>query len=200
MTAYQTLKTVAYPIFRPKIQSITGIEYLPKDGGYILASNHIDWLDGFYIAAAVGEARGIPVHFLTKSNNYWWTQAAIQIPANKKDTVDIAVQALKSGKVLCNFAEGQRNPTPTLLPGKTGTVRMAAIAQVPVIPLGIRCSAGKNMGQSIMYLMSKHHQVDIRFGPALQYSVSESDMNEAWLRSSTAQLMSAIAPLCHKRT
>ena len=80
MIVFQTLKAVAYPVFRPKLKPLVGADHLPRQGGYILAANHVDWLDGFYIAAAVSAVRNVPVHFLTKSNNYWWTQVAIQIP------------------------------------------------------------------------------------------------------------------------
>jgi 1-acyl-sn-glycerol-3-phosphate acyltransferase len=200
MIAYQTVKTVAYPIFRQKISAIHGLEHLPTSGSFVIAANHVDWLDGFYIAATIGEALGIPVYFLTKSNNYWWTQIAIQIPPEKKNTVEIAVEALRSGKVICNFPEGQRNSTNTLLPGKTGSVRMAALAGVPIIPLGIQSSSKKNMAASILQMMQKNHCVEISIGPALSFSIPEHGVTEEWLKTSTHQLMGAIAPLCHKRT
>lgn len=200
MIAYQTVKTVAYPIFRQKISTVRGLEHLPKSGSFVIAANHVDWLDGFYIAATIGDALGIPVYFLTKSNNYWWTQVAIQIPADRKNTVDVAVEALRSGKVICNFPEGQRNAKNTLLPGKTGSVRMAALAGVPVIPVGITSTSQKNMAKSILQMMQKNHGVEIAIGSAVHFSVPNSGMTEEWLKTSTSQLMGAIAPLCHKRT
>lgn len=198
MIAYQTVKTVAYPLFRQKISLVDGLEHLPKSGSFIIAANHVDWLDGFYIAATIGEALGIPVHFLTKSNNYWWTQVAIQIPNDKKNTVDIAVTALREGKVICNFPEGRRNTTNNITTGKTGTVRMAALAGVPIIPLGIRCPSYSSMTKSILQMMSKNHSVEISIGAPLFVTVPTEGITEEWLSTSTEKLMQAIAPLCHK--
>jgi len=196
---YQTLQSIAYPIFKPKLESVTGVELLPASGGYILAANHVDWLDGFYIAAAVGIARNHQVNFLTSSNNYWWTTAAIQIPKEKSKIIDHAVEELQSGKILCNFPEGQRNPDATLLEGKTGTVRMAALAGVPIVPVGIRCDSGKNMAQSMMYLMSRNHKVAISIGQSFTPQIPPGGITKEWLASQTAILMNTIAPLANKK-
>jgi 1-acyl-sn-glycerol-3-phosphate acyltransferase len=39
------------------------------------------------------------------------------------------------------FPEGRRNSTSTLLPGKTGAVRLALAAHCPIVPVGIRLPA-----------------------------------------------------------
>lgn len=201
---YQTLQQVGYPLFKPKLQAVTGTDNLPASGGYIIAANHVDFLDGFYIAAAIGLAlrpdgqpRQTPVHFLTKSNNYWWTTAAIQIPEDRGQVISQAVTELQSGTVICNFPEGQRNSTAELLPGKTGTVRMAVEAQVPIVPLGITCTPGKNMGESLRYLLSKNHPVSIHIGQLLLFSPADGASRGA-LEAATNRLMMAIAPLAGK--
>ena len=75
---------------------------------------------------------------------------------------------------------------------------MAALAGVPIIPLGIRSSSHKNMAQSILQLMQKNHCVEISIGPELHFAIPEQGITEAWLSTSTQQLMGAIAPLCNK--
>src|SRR5690349_6780008 len=93
---FSTLAKIGYPLFKPKLRRVTGAENLPSAGGYLLAANHVDWLDGFYIAAAVGLANGTPVHFLSASNNYWWTTITIQIPGEHRgEIVDVAAAHLK---------------------------------------------------------------------------------------------------------
>jgi len=196
--AYSLVKAVIYPLFRSKVKDVHGLEQLPQSGGFLIAANHVDYLDGFYIAVVVGINLNTPVHFLTKTNNYWWTTLAVQIPKdNNGQIVDPAVKALKSGQVICNFPEGQRNDTDKLLPGKTGTVRMAALAGVPVVPLGITCSAGKNVTQSWQFRRSKNHPVSLRFGQPLTFQ-PPPELSREWLEQETDKLMSAIAPLCNK--
>ena len=193
---YASLATLAYPLFRMKLEPLVGVEYLPRSGGYILAANHVDWLDGFYIAAAVDSVKHIPVHFLTTSNNYWWTTVTIQIPEVKSEIIPRVVAELKLGKVICNFPEGQRNGTSQLGLGKTGTVRMAAEAQVPIIPVGIKITGGKNMGESISNLLSTSHRVTIAFGEPIL--VPTRPLSGEELQAETSRVMKAIAPLCAK--
>lgn len=194
---YATASTIIYPIFRSKLGDVSGHEYLPKKGGFVIACNHVDWLDGFYVTAALDKYRGVPAHFLTASSNYRWTTIAVQIPKDRGAIIDTAVQQLKAGKVICNFPEGQRNTTRRLLPGKTGTIRMAAEAGVPIVPAGITCDGGRNMGQSLQFLMSSNHQVTLRFGEPYSI-VAPEDLTTDWLTQETEQLMRAIAPLCNK--
>ncbi|MBI2984131.1 MAG: 1-acyl-sn-glycerol-3-phosphate acyltransferase [Candidatus Kerfeldbacteria bacterium] len=196
---YQTLRRIGYPLFGQKLSNVQGAENLPGAGGYLIAANHVDFLDGFYISAAVGLARNVPVYFLTASNNYWWTTVAVQIKADRRGAIiDQAVRALTDGKVICNFIEGQRNPATKLLAGRTGTVRMALTAGVPIVPLGIACSAGKNVGQSLMYLMSKNHHVTIKIGRPIRLPAADQPEDND-LRRYTHQVMHAIAPLAGKK-
>lgn len=195
---YTTASAIVYPLFNAKLGTVEGVEHLPKHGGFLIACNHVDWLDGFYIVAAVGRARGVPTHFLTASSNYRWTTIAVQIPADRSQVISTAVEHLRGGKVICNFPEASRNSSATLLPGKTGTVRMAAEAGVPIVPAGITCDAGRNMGQSLQYLFSSGHPVRLRFGAPLMCSTPSTGVTTEWLSSETERLMRAIAPLCNK--
>lgn len=185
--------------FSAKLGQVTGLEHLPPNGGYIVAANHIDWLDGFYISAAVMAGRNVPVYFLTASNNYWWTGVTLPIPVERGEIITTAVKSLRQGRVLCNFPEGQRNPTGQLLSGKTGTVRMAALAEVPVVPVGITCSSERGMAQSIKQLMSSNYHVTITVGPPLTFVRPAGSFSDSWLHQETQRLMQAIAPLCGKK-
>ncbi|MEK7637611.1 MAG: lysophospholipid acyltransferase family protein [Patescibacteria group bacterium] len=196
--AYTTVTKLAYPLFKPKLTDVAGLENLPRQGGFLLAANHVDWLDGFYIAVAVGLERGLPVHFLSSTNNYWWTTLTLKIPRHRGEIIDAAAKFLTNGKVICNFLEGQRNPSSQLLPGKTGTVRMALAAGVPVIPVGITCDAGRNMGQSLQFLFSPLHTVTLKFGAPLIFHIPPGGISGKWLAGATNRLMRAIAPLCGK--
>lgn len=194
---FSQLSKIGYPIFQHKLTKVIGSENLPRSGGYIIASNHVDWLDGFFIATAVGLARQTPVYFITKSKYYWWTSVIIQIPRQKDAVVDEAVRHLRLGKVICIFPEGQRNPTKKLLPGKTGVVRMAVEAGVPIVPVGMTCTFGRNVGKSVLNLLSSEHPVSIAIGQPISIDQPQV-MNHEWLHHQTQRVMKAIGPLAGK--
>ncbi len=124
---------------------------------------------------------------------------AIQIPPKHRgDIIAVATKALRTGKVLCNFIEGRRNPERKLLDGKTGTVRMALAAEVPIIPLGITCPAGRTMAQSLRYLMSKQQTVQIAIGRPIRIPAPSERPNQTYLSAQTQRVMAAIAPLAGK--
>ena len=195
---YSTLTKIGYPIFGSKISSIKGLEHVPTSGNFIIAANHVDWLDGFFIATAVGQAKRKPVYFLAKSKTYWWTTAILPMPKNKKDSVDVAIDYVRRGKTLVIFPEGERNSSSKLRPGKTGAVRIAVGAGVPIVPLGLTCSTGRNVGQSLVNLMSKHHYVQVEIGKPLTFNIPPGGISHEWLHDQTRRLMRAIAPLSHK--
>lgn len=193
----RALKTVGLPIFSPSI-TVRGEDNLPPSGGFLLAANHVDWLDGFFISTAVLQAQKSPVYFLSTSNYYWWTSVTIQIPDRQASIIDTAVTQLRRGKIICNFPEGARNSNQQLLPGKTGTVRMAVLAGVPVIPLGITCSSHRTMGQSFLNVLARREKVQLSFGVPLTFAAPPEGFSKDWLDQETIRLMKAIAPLCHK--
>ncbi len=196
---YTLLRSILLPRFIPHL-SITGQEHIPTTGACILAPNHVDWLDGFYVSAAIQLVRRDSVKFLTASNNYWWTGVAIQIPLFRSSIVDRAVREFTRGAIVANFPEGQRNHTATLTEGKTGTVRMAALAAVPVIPVGIRCTPHDTFRQAWRELSNPEYQVAISFGQPLTFTRSAETITHEWLKAETHRLMSAISPLAGKAT
>ncbi len=195
---YSTLSKIGYPLFGSKISEVRGLENLPKNGSFLIAANHIDWLDGFFITTAIGRVKDRPVYFLVKSKSYWWTTIILPIPKRKQDSIDQAAQYIRQGKTLAIFPEGERNPSQKLYPGKTGVVRIALAAGVPIVPLGLICSYGRNVGQSLVNLMSKNHQVKIRIGRPITTTAPSTGVTNVWLHQETARVMKAIAPLCNK--
>lgn len=197
---YATFNTILSPLLRKKLAEVSGAKFLPARGPYILAANHLDYLDGFYIAMAVYQARKHPVYFLTKTNNYWWTTATIPIDHRPRaESVDDALQYLRAGKVICNFIEGQRNPTRRLMPGKTGTARLALLANVPVVPVGVVGPSALNFVQSLASLITDRQNVSVHFGPEVNLDDYRGRPFEyRTLKEATDEIMRVIVPLCGK--
>lgn len=189
------------PLFRRRIALIEGSGNLPREGGFLLAANHIDYLDGFFLTAAVGHDRPRLVKFLSETNNYWWTGATtIQVSrAEKAHSLDLARSALENGSIICVFAEGRRNATDVLLPGRTGLARLAHWTGATVVPVGMSGPSGKNFASSCATLLFHRKPVTIRFGPPMVFTrLAPELVTKELLLATTVSVMSAVGRLCNK--
>ena len=140
MTKYGFLQKIVKAItkvyIRPKYE---GLDNIPKDGAYIIAGNHIHLVDPGTIMSVTNR----PVHFLAKASLFKFPQSLIfnnlnLIKVNRdgkdSDAYNSAVEYLKNGEIIGIYPEGTRERGRGLLPFKTGAVRMALEAGVPIIP------------------------------------------------------------------
>lgn len=128
---------------------LEGKEKLPKKGAYILVFNHVTHLDPLVVAYATffGLKRG--PHFLAKGGLFKVPVlgplliAAGQVPVYRNgrrnvEPMDAAYKFLDAGHVITIFPEGTltREPNGWPMRGKTGSVRMAIEAGVPIYAVG----------------------------------------------------------------
>jgi len=128
---------------------VEGIENLPDTGPFIIAPNHVSYLDSFAVAAALEHS--------VLRRTFWagWTGAAFGNPPTRLVSrlaqvvpVDPARAGLSSlafgaavlarGRCLVWFAEGERSPTGSLQPFKPGVGVLLSHYPVPVVPVFIR--------------------------------------------------------------
>lgn len=132
-------KAVMRVLFRPKVH---GKENIPKEGGYILAANHLSFWDPVFMGAFLPERK---ILFMAKASLFKFKpfgaiiRACGAVPVNRgsRDASAIltAVDLLKSGGVLGIFPEGTRVRKGKKSNPKKGTVRMAEMAGVPIVPI-----------------------------------------------------------------
>lgn len=136
------------PILSPSIEEIQGLENVPKDTNFVLASNHQTNLDHFFVPFPV-EDRLEKVHFIGKRDNlleflvasfFYWIAETIPVNRKAKDkrkVLDKAVETLKKGGIIIIYPEGTRNRKSAMLEGKTGAAEMAIRSGVPVLPVAL---------------------------------------------------------------
>lgn len=199
---YYVVRRLLFPLFRSPVKIVEGVAHIPATGGFLIAANHIDFLDGFFITVATMQKRRDMVKFLSETNNYWWTGGAT-IPVEKKAkarSLDKAVEGLRRGAVVCIFPEGQRNGHGRLVEGKTGLARLALRTGLPVLPMGIVGPSGRNMLESLELFFLRRKTITVRIGPPLDFSrYAHEPITRELLHAITAEIMAAVAPLCEKR-
>lgn len=122
---------------------VDGQQHLPRHGGAVLAPNHTSFWDYFTVGRAPYLGWGRPVRILAKESLFrapifgWLMRRAEHIPVHRgrgADALRSAVEALERHELVLVLPEQTISPSLELLEFKTGAVRMAARAGVPVVP------------------------------------------------------------------
>nr|WP_228045872.1 lysophospholipid acyltransferase family protein [Saccharopolyspora sp. HNM0983] len=124
---------------------VTGTEHIPRSGGAVIACNHVSYLDFIFCGLGAQPADRL-VRFMAKKAIFDNRIAGplmrgmhhIEVDrAAGKDSYDEAVQRLRGGEIVGVFPEATISRSFTVKPTKSGAVRMAAEAGVPVVPMAL---------------------------------------------------------------
>ncbi|MEO7262488.1 MAG: lysophospholipid acyltransferase family protein [Jatrophihabitantaceae bacterium] len=125
--------------------TINGAENVPTTGGAVLTINHTGYLDFTYAGLAARPA-GRLVRFMAKEQVFRHPVSGPLMRGMHHIPVDrdagaasyrAAVQALKAGEIVGVFPEATISRSFELKEFKTGAIRMAAAAGVPLLPMVI---------------------------------------------------------------
>ena len=119
---------------------VRGREHIPREGGLLIASNHISFWD----PPMVGSALPREVHFLAKEELFRTPglgsliRSLNSIPI-RRGVADLsglarALEVLRQGEALLLFPEGSRMRDGELHPPRPGVGMMAVQADVPIVP------------------------------------------------------------------
>ena len=178
------------------VRDVKGLERLPADGPYILATNHLSIYDPALIYGLIGNER-----FSGWAAEKWERHIvfstilklgrAIFIRRGVVDrrALDAAICWLGQGKIFGIAPEGTRSRTGGLIRGKTGVAYLAHEAGVPVLPLAHFGTEG-----SIRALFRLHRQIiGVRVGEPILLSPPPPGERTAALRRDTDEVMCRIA-------
>jgi 1-acyl-sn-glycerol-3-phosphate acyltransferase len=133
-------------LFRWRVR-VEGLEHVPTDRGAVLVYNHHSYFDFVMVGWAIVRRLGRPARFLAKSEIWrnpitrWIVEGAHAVPvergssAGRHGAMAAAVAALEQGDLVVVAPEQTISRSFDLLPMKSGAVRMAQAAGVPVVPV-----------------------------------------------------------------
>lgn len=199
---YRTLKRVLPKVIGPYLHlQAEGLENVPDTTPVILASNHLSFIDSIVLPLSVPR----PVYYLGKADYWdswrtrWFFKGVGVVPVKREgkragdEALETGIQILQSGDIVGIYPEGTRSPDGRLYRGKTGPVRMALAAGVPIIPCAV---VGTNRAQPPGKYTVSRYPVTVRFGRPLDFSrYADQQADPFALRSATDELMYEIMML-----
>jgi 1-acyl-sn-glycerol-3-phosphate acyltransferase len=176
---------------------ITGLDHIPASGGALLAVNHVGYVD-FVYGGVAPERIGRRVRFMAKRELFDHRvsgpimRACRHIEVDRADgesSLAVARRFLAEGELVGIFPEATISRAMEIKDLKTGAVRIAAAAGVPLIPLVL---------WGTQRLMTKDHERDFSRGTAISIKVGESlSVSGADPMAETAQLKARLQTLLH---
>ncbi|WP_108668188.1 lysophospholipid acyltransferase family protein [Euzebya rosea] len=179
--------------------TVTGTGQVPASGGALLAANHRSFLDHF----AMGAASPRPMRFFGKASltegiggRYNVAMGMIPVKRGTADlgALDVAVELLRAGALIGIFPEGTRSTDGRLYRFRSGMARMAAAAEVPIVPVGMTGMATVwPRGQSRPSMRRpRRGVVGVHFGEAVHLP----DDSPRSRRQATVAVHDQVASLC----
>jgi 1-acyl-sn-glycerol-3-phosphate acyltransferase len=161
-------------IFRPHV---VGRENVPATGPFIIASNHLSFIDSMAIPLMAPRRVG----YLAKAEYFtgsglrgWftktWFTALGALPVERQthraaqEALDTAMTVLRAGGGFGIYPEGTRSRDGRLYRGRTGVAHLALTAGCPVVPVGL---TGTEDIQPVGSTLPRLASVTVRFGPPI---------------------------------
>jgi 1-acyl-sn-glycerol-3-phosphate acyltransferase len=150
-----------FPVFKV----LTGIKIkgrIPKKGAYIIACNHVSFLD----PPIVGICAAREIYFLAKTGLFevsrffsWLIRTYNAIPISGIRGLRTAIKLLKKGETVVIFPEGTRSRKGFMLPFNPGVSYLALNLRIPVVPAYIT-----NSNKKFLALLLRFNTLKITFG------------------------------------
>jgi 1-acyl-sn-glycerol-3-phosphate acyltransferase len=197
------LKPLFLLVFRPHVR---GKENVPVSGPFIIASNHLSFIDSMAIPLMSPRRVGYLAkseYFTTPGFRGWLTKTLFTalgaLPVERQthraaqEALDTAMTVLRAGGGFGIYPEGTRSRDGRLARGKTGVAWLALTADCPVVPVGI---TGTDRIQPVGAKWPRLHRFTVVFGKPMTFPEhrGKAGSNRA-RREVTDRIMAEIAEL-----
>lgn len=191
---YHILMPICLAVCKTKMKvQYIGKENIPKEGGFILACNHVSNFDPI----ALGGSNVRPIHYMSKSELFknpfvaWFLTHLNAFPVkrgqNDTTSIDYAENIIKRGWVLGMFPEGTRNHSGKPGKPKSGVAFISKATNADVLPCAIYSDSGYKSGTLLT----------VRFGKLIkneEFGFSEEGSHTE-IKNAAKRVMSEITEL-----
>jgi 1-acyl-sn-glycerol-3-phosphate acyltransferase len=147
---YLLIGFLSWPVLKLLFRyRVRGLEHVPREGGFVLAANHISNFDPWAVGMGIFPRRFL--RFMAKSELFWFplgpfikAAGAFKVRRGERDleAIRVAEELARQGHVIAMFPEGTRRRKGLRKKWRpeahTGAARIALGADVPLVPAGIR--------------------------------------------------------------
>ena len=175
-----------------------GVHHIPRDGGAILSINHVGYLD-FALTGTAALPTGRYVRFMAKKEVFDNKLAGPLMRGMHHICVDrssgsasfvAALRALRAGEIVGIFPEGTISVSFEIKELKSGAVRLAMAAGVPVIPTIVWGSQRIWTKKVKRNLRREKFPVTVAFGEPLYFDKqSDVEASESLLRETMIAML-----------
>jgi len=203
---YLIARFVLRPMFLILRPIVTGRENVPATGPFIIASNHLSFIDSMAIPLMAPRRVGYlaKAEYFTGTGVRGWLSKTLftalgALPVERQthraaqEALDTAMSVLHAGGGFGIYPEGTRSRDGKLARGKTGVAWLALTADCPVVPVAV---AGTDRIQPIGANWPRPHRFSVTFGKPLTFPEYRGKAgNGKARREVTDTIMEAIAEL-----
>ena len=181
-----------------------GLEHIPREGGVLVAGNHISYFDplahGYFLERAGRRPRFLAKIELFKNKvSGPVLRGAKQIPvvrgSGDMGPVEAARASLREGELVVVYPESTVTENQDFSPmrGKTGIARLTLATKVPVIPLAV-WGSGPVWQRGGRRNMKYGRPIWVKAGPPLDFSEYEDRADDpATVRKVTDEVMAQLS-------
>lgn len=161
---------VLSPLKRIFVKEIIGMEHIPKNPPFIIASNHASYLDAFFIGKIMLDKFKQKTHYLShpgrfgrKLPEFIYLKYAGCVPTDvpREEFFANVKNALDDGKIVGIFPEGHYTTDGEIKKFKSGVGKMALESSVPVLPVALYGTYHICPGPKLIPKFKKHVKIII---------------------------------------
>lgn len=179
---------------------VSGYEYLPKEGGFVIAVNHLGFLDvpiGLYAL----DRWDMYVMVAEKWEKIWlfrWAAKYLNIFFIDRFNPDIkalrkAIEIMEKNNILIIAPEGTRSRVEKMIEAKPGVSYFAAKLNRPIVPVAITGTEDRVVIDNLKHLRRSH--ITLTAGPPFTLPPIPRENRDQALKQYTDEIMCRIAAL-----